>query len=219
VKAPAFVAVLAIIALHAQSLQGRGRWQVAGRDVAVAAASTFAVSLVVRNGWGWVHALNTPALGHTALAPASLVADLLGRIVTAASFDDLAASGRITALAAAGSIAAYLIWTSRQRPLNRTVGYGMLAIGILSPVVYPWYLLGGVVCLAPTARAAAREWIVLISVVGCLMSPQGFTVAVSTVLTVATILVTVAVIVQRVLARQRDPVPADEPDPSVIAGG
>jgi hypothetical protein len=219
VKAPAFIAVPAIIAIHAQLRHGRQRWQSAGSDVAVAAASTFAVSLAVRNGWGWVHALNTPGLGHTALAPASLVADLLGRIVTAASFDDLAAAGRITALAAAGCIAAYLIWTSRQRPLTRTVGYGMLAIGILSPVVYPWYLLGGVVCLAPTARAAGREWIVLISVVGCLMSPQGFTVRVSTVLTIVTIVVTVGVIVQRVIARQRDPVQADEERPSVTAGG
>jgi hypothetical protein len=148
-----------------------------------------------------------------------LIADLLGRIVKAASFDDLAAGGRITALTAAGCIAAYLTWTSRQRALSRTVGYAMLAIGVLSPVVYPWYLLGGVVCLAPTARAARREWIVLISVVGCLMSPEGFSTRVSTVLSIVTIALTLGVIAQRVLARQREAAHAANVLPSVTAGG
>lgn len=203
VKAPAFIGVAAIISVHVQGYRGRRAWQIAARDVGVAAAGTFLVSVIVKNGWGWIHALNAPALGHTALAPASLVSDMLKPIVKAASFDDLAAGGRITALVAAGCIALYLTVTARSRALNRTVGYGMLAIGVLSPVVYPWYLLGGIVCLAPTAREARRDWIVLLSAAGCLLSPPGFSTRISTDLSIISLVVALGVIAPRVLARRR----------------
>ena len=32
------------------------------------------------------------------------------------------------------------------------MGYALLPIGLLGPVLYPWYLLWGLLCLAPTAR-------------------------------------------------------------------
>ena len=203
VKAPAFIAVVAIIAVHVQGYRGRRAWRVGARDAVIAAVGTFVVSVIVKNGWGWIHGLNAPALGHTALAPASLISDMFHPIVKAASFDDLAAGGRITALAAAGCISLYLIVTARTRALNRTVGYGMLAIGVLSPVVYPWYLLGGIVTLAPTAREARRDWIVLLSAAGCLLSPPGFSTRISTDLSIVAIVVTLGVIAPRVLARRR----------------
>ena len=203
VKAPAFVAVLAIMAVHIQSLRGAQRWRTAARDTAIAAVSTTIVSVIVRDGWGWIHALNAPALGHTALAPASLLGDLLRPVVPAASFDDLSAGGRVTALIAAGCIVVYLTVTARHRALDRTVGYGMLAVGVLSPVVYPWYLLGGIVCLAPTARAGRRDLVLLLSAIGCLLSPPGFSGGVSTALSVAAGLVALALVVPRMLARRR----------------
>lgn len=177
IKAPAFLAVLAVIAVH-QTYQLS--WRNLLRDAAVAAGSIVGFSLLVPNGWGWFDALDTPALGHTSLAPASLLADMFDPIVDSASFDDLAAGGRITALVAAGCIVAYLTITADRRALDRTIGYGMLATGLLSPVVYPWYLLGAVTCLAPTARGIRRDWVVFISAVCCLLSPPGFNSAIST---------------------------------------
>ena len=177
IKAPAFLAVLAIVALH-QSYYFS--WRNLLRDAAIGGASILAFSLTVPNGWGWFGALDTPALGHTSLAPASLLADLFDPIVDSASFDDLAAGGRITALVAAGCIVVFLTLTANRRALDRTIGYGMLATGLLSPVVYPWYLLGAVVCVAPTARGIRRDWMVFISAVCCLLSPPGFTATIST---------------------------------------
>jgi hypothetical protein len=184
----------------------------------IAAVGIFGVSVIVKNGWGWIHALNAPALGHTALAPASLLSDMFRPIVKAASFDDLAAGGRITALVAAGCIAVYLTITARSRALNRTVGYGMLAIGVLSPVVYPWYLLGGVVALAPTARSARRDWLVLLSAASCLLSPPGFSSRVSTDLSIAAIAVALCVIGPRALARRRTVETPPMPDRVSAAG-
>jgi hypothetical protein len=219
VKAPGFTAVLAIIAVHNQGYHGRLAWRTAARDIAVAAGGIVGFGLLVPHGWGWINALNTPALGHTSLAPASLIADLYSPVVESASFDDLGTGGRIAALVAAGCIVVYLTLTARQRALDRSVGYGMLAVGILSPVVYPWYLLGGVVTLAPTARGARRDWLVLLSAVGCLLDPPGFTGHISLVLSVAAVGIALCMIAPRVVGRRRAPDPTAVARAKVSAGG
>lgn len=198
VKAPAFVAVLAIIVVHRQGLRGWRAWRVTARDVGVAVASGVGFTVIVRHGWGWLQALNTPALGHTALAPASLISDMFGPIVRAASFDDLAAGGRITTMLAAVCIVTYLSATARRRLLAHTIGYGLLAVGILGPVIYPWYFLWGLVCLVPTARDTQRHWIVVISGFACVFDPPGFARPTSIRLTI-----TAAVIAAGVLASRR----------------
>ena len=73
-----------------------------------------------------------------------------------ASYDDLAAGARITVVTAMVCVLIYLVVTARQRSLERTAGYALLALAVLSPVTYPWYLLWGVVCLAPAATGVRR---------------------------------------------------------------
>jgi len=221
VKAPAFIAVLAIIVLHNEGFRGGLAWRIAARDIGVAVVSTLGLAALVHNGWGWLQALNTPTLGHTALAPASLIGDMFDPIVKAASFDDLAAGGRITTMFAAVCIVLYLTATAHRRTLARTIGYGLLAVGLLGPVLYPWYLLWGVVCLAPTARAASRDWIVLISGFACVLNPPGFTRTISVNLSVGALAITLALamIVPRALARRRASDPVAATGPPVSVGG
>lgn len=201
IKAPAYLAVLVIIAVH-QSY--RFSWRLLARDAAISAGCVAGFTLLVPDGLGWLHALNTPGQAHTAFAPASIVGDIFSPIVSSASFDDLAAGGRISAMIAAGCIALYLTVTAYRRPLDRSVGLGMLAVGALSPVVYAWYLLGGIVCLAPTLRGLRRDWLVLLVAVACLVSPPGFSTRVSSLLSIAAIAVCLAVIAPRVLAARHD---------------
>ena len=173
VKAPAFVAVVAIIAAQRQGQTGRRAWRGSARDVTAAVAVCGALTMLVPHGWGWVDALRTPALGYTPLAPASLVGDLFKPIIQAASFDDLAAGGRTVALLAAGCIVGYLALSGRRRPLEATVGLGLIAVALLSPVIYPWYLLWGALCLAPVARRYDRDVLVLTCAVGCVVAAPG----------------------------------------------
>jgi len=105
--------------------------------------------------------------------------------------------------AAAGCIVVYLVATADRRALDSTVGFGMLAVGVLSPVVYPWYLLGGVLCLIPTARGARRDWLIMLSAVGCLLNPPGFSSGITTALSATAVAVCLAVITPRVLQRRR----------------
>ena len=161
IKAPAFAAVLAIIAAHRLTEPDRrARLLVVVRDSVVAVASISGFTVLVENGTGWINGLNSAALGHTPFAPASLIGDLFKPIVAGASFDDLAAAGRITCLLAAVCLVVYLAATTSNRPLEHSVGYSLVALALLSPTIYPWYLLWGVICLAPTAAGRDRDWLV-----------------------------------------------------------
>jgi hypothetical protein len=161
IKAPAFVAVPAIIAAHIVVQQGRRTRLLVGlRDVGVFVASFAGFSLLVPHGLGWIKGLNTPAQGHTPFAPASLIADLFKPVVSVASFDDLATGGRVTCLLAAACIVIYLTATAGARALEQTVGYGLVAVALLSPAIFPWYLLWGALCLAATIGDRQRDWFV-----------------------------------------------------------
>jgi hypothetical protein len=103
------------------------------------------------------------------------LAKVLTPIVRGASYDDLAAGARITALAAMACAMVYLLWTVRTRALERTVAYALFALAVFAPVLYPWYLLWGAVCLAPVAIGPRRIFVLAASAAGCLLVPPGFT--------------------------------------------
>lgn len=218
VKAPALVVVAALIVVHVAGMPRAMAVRAAARDVLLAIAASAALTLLTPNGLGWIPNLDTPALGHTPFAPASLIGDLYSPIVRSASFDDLATGGRLTALIAAGCICAYLVATAARRELNRTVGYSLIAIGLLGPVLYPWYLLWGIVCLAPTARGVRREWLVILSgLAACVFMPPGFPTPITVGLTVIGLAIAAAILGRRELDRRRG---ARVPPPaaSVAAG-
>lgn len=207
----ALVAVLAIVVAHCVGREGTD-WRLAARDAVTVAACLAAAVLSVRHGLAWIPNLPTITRGHTPYAPASLTGDLLSPIVRAASFDDLATGGRIAALAAAGYIIGYLLLTFRSRPLERTIGYALLATAVLGPVVYPWFLIWGLVCLAPNARRERRDWVIALSCLGCLLSPSGFSAAVTNAMTAAAAAIVAAVLIPRAVARSRQ-----RPEPPLIS--
>jgi hypothetical protein len=171
IKVPALIVVLAGIV--ARQRGARPNWLAVGADAGVAIATCLGLTMLVPHGWGWASTLDTPALNYTSGAPASLLADVLHLFIRWASFDDLAMAGRAAALLAAACIVIYLIATTRQRPLEVTVGIGLLAVALLSPVIYPWYLLWGVLCLAPIARGRLREVLVVICASASAMAVPG----------------------------------------------
>lgn len=173
VKAPALLAVPAIIAWQRRRFGPSTAWLAVARDSLTAATACTGLLLLVPHGWGWLPALTTPTLGYTPGAPASLLGDFLHAMIPWASFDDLAAAGRVVALLAAGCIAIYLIGTVQHRALELTVGLSLLAIAVLSPVIYPWYLLWGLLCLAPIARGLQRNLILLTCAIGSMLALPG----------------------------------------------
>ena len=178
IKAPAAVAILLISAQHwrmARSWTTRSpNWAYWLQPVAVVAACWLTFSLLVAHSWGWLSALTTPTVGYTRGSPTALLGDLLSAIVSWAPSPDTVAAARAVGLVAAACIVCYLAATSDRRQLSRSVGYGLLAVAALGPVIYPWYLLWGLVCLAPTAVSRfERRLVITASGFACFMGLTG----------------------------------------------
>jgi len=202
VTAQGFLAVPAIVVAHWLGRRRASPWLVVGRDVAVAAGTTAACGLVVTHGFDWVTTVSKQFSAHTPFAIATAVAKVLTPIVRGASYDDLAAGGRITAMVAMACAMIYLLATARTRALERTVAYALFALAIFAPVLYPWYLLWGAVCLAPVAVGPRRIFVLAASAFGCLLIPPGFSPTTANWLTAAALVVVTAGLV---LALRREP--------------
>jgi len=203
VEGPAFLLVPAVIAAH---WLGRGRasgWLVVGRDLLVAAATVVAAALVVPNGFGWLWTVSRQFAAHPPYSVASAIAKLLTPVVRGASYDDLAAGARITTVTAMVCVVGYLVVTPQRRALDRTAGYTLLAVALLAPMLYPWYLLWGVLCLAPSATGTRRVAVLALSVAGCLLSPPGFTITTTNVLSAVALAVIAAVLAVLPSVRRR----------------
>jgi hypothetical protein len=195
VSGQGFLLVPAIIAVHLLGRRSVPVWLLLGRDVLVAAVTTTAAAFVVDDGFGWVTTVSKQFSAHPPFSVASAVAKLLTPVVRGASYDDLAAGARITVISAMVCVVVYLVITARQRALERTAGYALLALALLSPVLYPWYLLWGIGCLAAAATGARRIAVLALSVVCCLLNPPGFAETTTNVLSGVALAVTAAVLV------------------------
>ncbi|HZC71559.1 MAG TPA: polyprenol phosphomannose-dependent alpha 1,6 mannosyltransferase MptB [Jatrophihabitans sp.] len=183
VLAEAFVVLPAILAVHWLGRRTIPTWLLLGRDLLVAAGTTVAAGFIVRDGFGWLWTVTKQFSAHTPYSITGAIAKLLSPIVRGASYDDLAAGARITAVTAMVCVIAFLIGTARQRSLERTAGYCLLALGLLSPVLYPWYLLWGTMCLAASANGARLTAVLALCAAGCMLDPQGFTPTTTNVIT------------------------------------
>lgn len=176
VKAPAAAAVFLIGAQRWRVGAARSKWLDGLRMAGVVGGTCLALGAVVSHSWGWLGALGTPAVGYTKGSPTAILGGLLSSLIPWAPAPDVAAASRIVGLCAAAIVVGYLAITSDRRQLSRSVGLGLLAIAALGPVVYPWYLLWGLVCLAPTAASRAdRRLVVATSAFACFMGLTGLT--------------------------------------------
>ncbi len=192
VKAPALLALPAVLAAHACTVQGRARAVALGRDLVVAAAALLLPSLLVPHGWGWLRNVRTPGGGDPTFSPIGNLAELAGP-----------ASGVVVATGALAA-AVVLLWLAAgltTRPLPATVGWALLAVAFLAPVTYPWYALWGMSCLLPVAGARARTVLVALSVVLTFSSVPGAPGPLTAAFTGVAALAAVVVVARRLRAR------------------
>ena len=197
-----FLAVPAIVVAHWLGRRRASAWLVVGRDVAVAVGTTAVCGLVVPHGFGWLGTVSKQFSAQAPFAIATGVAKVLTPVVRGASYDDLAAGARITTLVAMACAMVYLLVTARTRALERTVAYALFSLALFAPVLYPWYLLWGTVCLAPVAVGPRRIFVLAASAAGCLLVPPGFSSTTANWLTAAALAVVAA---GTVLALRREP--------------
>lgn len=171
-KPVALVAAPALIAYHAFGQPTRELWRRVLRDLAIVTVVFAAITVAVPRGWGWLSNLGDAFHEHVGYTPSNGVANLIGLVVPAA-YDDVQTGARIaTGVAGAVAVVALLV-TLRARPLEQTLGLALLATALAAPVLYPQYVLWGVICLAARAGAVQRAWLVALSCAACLATPDG----------------------------------------------
>ncbi|GGR28177.1 hypothetical protein GCM10010282_20680 [Streptomyces roseolus] len=150
VKSPAAVALLFVAVVVARR---GGLLKGLLLPPAVAGAVAAGASLVSGTGFGWLGTQSVAGAIHT---PLSLTSDLglaLGTLVADDPEPVKAVVQKLGLLAAAAIIAA-LAWRAYRGRIDPVLGlgYGLVALVALSPMVQPWYLLWG------TAAVAAVAW-------------------------------------------------------------
>jgi len=131
----------------------------------VLAACTYVSGL----GYGWVRNLDTPGTVRSWAAPATglgMAAASIGRAVGLDVSTTAAISvTRMIGLLVAGGLTVWLLLNADRIGWVKALGYSLLALVLLGPVVQPWYLCWGLLLLAIVATGRLRTWVIVLSVV------------------------------------------------------
>ncbi len=85
----------------------------------------------------------------------------------------------LVALTAVASLGAWLLWRSPELGVERSLGLVLLALVLLGPILWPWYLTWGLAVLAPTAGRWTRRSIIALAVGGALVGAAAVVKAVA----------------------------------------
>jgi hypothetical protein len=174
--------------------------------LAIGATAMTLVSLASGFGWGWVTDLSTPGSVVSWLDPATAVGLALSHVCHAlgltASTLSLVGAARAGALVVAALLVLYLMVHVDQLGLPRALGWSLLAVVLLGPIVWPWYETWGIAFLAVAADRWSRRWTVLLSVVACFATvPIGVKVSGGGLLIVVAGLSTLAAVTLAIVSR------------------
>ena len=143
------------------------------RPLAVAgllgAAVLGAFTLISGLGFRWVANLATPGAVRSWAAPATGlgmalagVGHVVGLQVSTASMIGLT---RAIGLVLSAALIVWLLFNADRIGWLKALGYSLLALVVLGPVVQPWYLTWGLLLLAVGATGRVRAWVIGLSVI------------------------------------------------------
>lgn len=168
VKLPAGFALAVLLLLYVLGGPPGRRLRRAATGALAATAPWLLLSLVVPNALGFVSALSTPLSGHTVYAPTTMLAEVVARFwgLTGGRVpvDAILSVCRAGGLLLAAGVCCALLATASRRTAGTTIGLGLLAVALLGPILYPWYLAWGLVPLALSSRRFDRLLALLSSV-------------------------------------------------------
>ncbi len=178
VKAPALLAV-PFLAWNWPGPTARLRSRLAhtAAGSAIALATLGAVAWATGIGWGWVHTAAAPAKITTGITPVDSASRLVNDVARLVGFHGGPAGVRsvvaVVALAAVALLGAWLLWRSPELGVERSLGLLLLALVLLGPILWPWYLTWGLAVLAPTAGALTRRAVIAVAIAGTLVGAAG----------------------------------------------
>jgi hypothetical protein len=140
-------------------------------SLVLAGAVMAVVSVASGLGWGWLWNLSDPGSVTSWLDPATAVGLALSHaleLVGAGSHPHaLVVASRAVALVIAAVIVCVLLVRSDHDGTARALGWSLLAVVFLGPIVWPWYETWGLVFLALAADVWSRRAVLVLSAVAC----------------------------------------------------
>ena len=136
--------------------------------VLIGATVMGALSLVTGLGWGWLGDLSGAGSVRSWLAPATgsgiFITDLMHMFGFHVAEQSVLSLTRALGLVAALVIGLWLLLRADKKGSLRAIGLTLLAVVLLAPVVQPWYLLWGLVLLAPVAIGWIKRLLIILSI-------------------------------------------------------
>lgn len=136
-----------------------------------------ALSELVGFGWGWIGGLSNPDVVRSWLDPATGLGLLGGKVVGVLGLGShtkglitLARGSGLLLAAVAGVV--LLLRSDDIGPL-RALGWSLVLVVLLGPVIQPWYASWGFVFLAPVVVRRSRRFVMIFSAVSCFLGLPG----------------------------------------------
>jgi alpha-1,6-mannosyltransferase len=166
-------------------------------SLGVGAACLAAITVLSGLGWGWIVNLSDPGEVTSWLDPASAVGlsafhlfHLLGATVGAPTF---VSDSRAGALLIAAAAAVVLLVNTDRLGLARSMGWSLLAVVLLGPIVWPWYETWGIVFLAFAVDRWSRRAVIVLVTLGTFATfPSGLALTTGDVILTTAVLLVVA---------------------------
>jgi len=155
----------------------RDRLRPLATAVLIAVAILSALSEAAGLGWGWISGLSNPDTVRSWLDPATAIGLGAGKLVSVIGLGNhqhaLLTLARATGLVSAAVIAVVLLLRSEKVGSLVALGWTLIAVVMLSPVVQPWYATWGFVFLAPVVEGRSRRIVAVWSGIACFIGLPG----------------------------------------------
>ncbi|HVB90722.1 MAG TPA: polyprenol phosphomannose-dependent alpha 1,6 mannosyltransferase MptB [Acidimicrobiales bacterium] len=230
VKSPAALGVIFLGWVWAG--QGASTWRrilhTAGAGL-IALATMEVVAAVSGTGWGWLHAATNADKSFTGVTPVSVAARGIS-VVTHVIQLPVSTVQAHAVLSIIGLICAagFGLWLLVRSPVDgaiRCLGLSLLAVALLGPILWAWYVTWGVVVLAPAALGRLRRALIVIITVEVFVGATSvhgvfaklFQTFVLSDLVLIAALLAAWIVPLSLTARTRVPIPAVRPPSGGIA--
>ncbi len=148
----------------------------AAEGVAVAVGMLAVLSAAAGLGWRWIPDLVAPGGVTSWLDPATAAGLGLAHLVHAlgvhVASSHLVTATRVLALLVALGVSVKLLLRSDRVTAPTALGWSLLVVALLGPIVWPWYEAWGFVLLACAAERATLRVLVVLSAIACFADVQ-----------------------------------------------
>lgn len=120
-------------------------------------------------GWGWLHTQTGETAAATGVTPVYAVAHVLAGLAAVVGLHGTLSAMRVITMVLGLLIAAgaTIRWLHRSPQIGmvHALGLSLLAVALLSPILWAWYAAWGLIVLATTAGGRLRRGLVVITLV------------------------------------------------------